>query len=63
MVLTREEVQSVIDGLDGPTRLAALLLYGAGLRLLEALRLRVKDVDFNRTTRSRCAPARAARTA
>jgi integron integrase len=47
-VLTREEVQAVIDGLDGPTRLLALLLYGAGLRLLEALRLRVKDVDFNR---------------
>jgi site-specific recombinase XerD len=47
-VLTREEVQAVIDGLDGPTRLLALLLYRAGLRLLEALRLRVKDVDFNR---------------
>jgi integrase len=47
-VLTREEVQAVIDGLDGTTRLLALLLYGAGLRLLEALRLRVKDVDFNR---------------
>jgi integrase len=48
VVLTRGEVQAVIDGLDGPTRLLALLLYGAGLRLLEALRLRVKDVDFNR---------------
>ena len=48
VVLTREEVQAVIGGLDGPTRLAALLLYGAGLRLLEAMRLRVKDVDFNR---------------
>ncbi len=48
VVLTREEVQSVLDALDGATRLAALLLYGAGLRLLEALRLRVKDVDFAR---------------
>jgi len=48
VVLTREEAQAVIDALDGPTRLLALLLYGAGLRLLEALRLRVKDVDFNR---------------
>ena len=48
VVLTREEVQAVIDGLDGPTRLLALLLYGAGLRLLEVLRLRVKDVDFGR---------------
>ena len=47
-MLTREEVQAVIDALDGPTRLPALLLYGAGLRLLEALRLRVKDVDFGR---------------
>ena len=48
VVLTRDEVQAVIDGLDGPPRLVALLLYGAGLRLLEALRLRVKDVDFAR---------------
>src|SRR6266850_1973043 len=48
VVLTRAEVQVVIDALDGPTRLPALLLYGAGLRLLEALRLRVKDVDFGR---------------
>jgi integron integrase len=48
VVLTREEVQAVIDALDGPTRLPALLRYGAGLRLLEALRLRVKDVDFGR---------------
>jgi integron integrase len=48
VVLTREEVQAVLDALDGPPRLVALLLYGAGLRLLEALRLRVKDVDFGR---------------
>jgi integrase len=48
VVLTREEVRQVIAAMDGPPRLAALLLYGAGLRLLEALRLRVKDVDFQR---------------
>src|SRR5260370_14383820 len=48
VVLTREEVRTVIAGLDGPTWLLALLLYGAGLRLLEAAQLRVKDVDFER---------------
>lgn len=48
VVLTRDEVRQVIAAMDGPPRLAALLLYGAGLRLLEALRLRVKDVDFQR---------------
>ena len=48
VVLTREEVRQVLAAMDGPPRLAALLLYGAGLRLLEALRLRVKDVDFQR---------------
>ncbi|MCL4810034.1 MAG: integron integrase [Thermoanaerobaculia bacterium] len=45
-VLTREEVYRVLSRLDGPQKIAATLLYGAGLRLLEALRLRVKDVDF-----------------
>jgi integron integrase len=48
VVLTREEVRTVIAGLEGPIRLLALLLYGAGLRLLEAACLRVKDVDFER---------------
>jgi integrase len=46
VVLTREEVHAVIDGLDGPTRLLGLLLYSAGLRLLEALLQRVRNVDF-----------------
>ncbi len=49
VVLTRDEVRTVLAALDGPTRLLALLLYGAGLRLLEAARLRVKDVDFERS--------------
>ena len=46
LVLTRAEVQEVLSRLHGPQRLAAMLLYGAGLRLLECLQLRVKDVDF-----------------
>lgn len=44
-VLTRAEVRTVLDGLHGTPRIVALLLYGGGLRLLEALQLRVKDVD------------------
>ena len=46
VVLTRDEVRAVLQRLDGAPRLMALLLYGAGLRLLECCRLRVKDVDF-----------------
>ena len=48
VVLTREEVQKVLVALQGTHWLVASLLYGAGLRILEALRLRVKDVDFSR---------------
>ncbi len=48
VVLTREEARRVLAELDGPHRTVGLLLYGAGLRLLEALRLRVKDLDFDR---------------
>jgi integron integrase len=46
VVLTREEVRGLLDRLDGAHRLMAGLLYGSGLRLMECLRLRVKDVDF-----------------
>lgn len=46
VVLTREEVKSVLSGLSGAPWLMAMLLYGAGLRLLECCRLRVKDIDF-----------------
>src|SRR5438552_3063180 len=45
VVLTRQEVQRVIAELRGVYRLIALLQYGAGLRLLECLQLRVKDLD------------------
>jgi integron integrase len=46
VVLTREEVRTVLAQLDGEPRLLASLMYGAGLRLSECLRLRVQDVDF-----------------
>ena len=46
VVLTREEVAQILALLDSTPRLMATLLYGAGLRLLECCRLRVKDVDF-----------------
>jgi len=45
-VMTRSEVAAVIDGLDGVPKLAARLLYGAGLRIEECLALRVKDIGF-----------------
>jgi integron integrase len=48
VVLTRGEVRRVLDQLDGTYRLMGELMYGAGLRLLECLRLRVKDLDFER---------------
>jgi integrase len=47
-VLSREEVRSVLAQMRGATRLLAALLYGSGLRLMEACTLRVKDVDFAR---------------
>ena len=47
-VLTKEEVAALLRFVEGPTALLARLLYGTGVRLMEALRLRVKDVDFDR---------------
>ena len=46
VVLTRDEVRAVLDRLPGVCWLVGAVLYGTGMRLLEALRLRVKDVDF-----------------
>jgi integron integrase len=47
-VLTEEEVARVVGFLSGTNRLIVKLLYGTGLRVMECLRLRVKDVDFAR---------------
>ena len=47
VVLSREEVRAVLAQLDGPSWLMASLLYGSGLRLMECVRLRVKDIDFS----------------
>lgn len=46
VVLTRDEVHKIFGKLHGTPRLMAGLLYGSGLRLMECVRLRVKDVDF-----------------
>lgn len=48
LVLARDEVQAVLRRLRGVPGLMCSLMYGAGLRLLECCRLRVKDVDFHR---------------
>ncbi|MCW7551591.1 integron integrase [Endozoicomonas gorgoniicola] len=48
VVLSREEIRSVMSFLSGSTLLMVQLLYGSGLRLMEVLRLRIKDVDFDR---------------
>jgi integron integrase len=49
-VLTREEVLRIIDQLVGIHKLMVQLLYGSGLRLMECVRLRVKDIDFDYKT-------------
>jgi integron integrase len=46
IVMTRDEIAGVLRHLTDPYRLIALVLYGAGLRLAECLKLRVKDLDF-----------------
>ena len=47
-VLTRDEVAGLLAQMDGLPALLARLLYGTGMRLMEGMRLRVKDVDFDR---------------
>ena len=46
VVLTPEEAKQILNQMAAPWRLMALLLYGSGLRVMECLRLRIKDVDF-----------------
>jgi integron integrase len=46
VVLSKSEVRTVIDELHGEIRIIVILMYGAGLRLMECLQLRVKDLDF-----------------
>src|SRR5881628_4048727 len=48
IVLTRDEVRSLLRQLRGTPRLMAILMYGSGLRVLECARLRVQDIDFER---------------
>lgn len=47
-VLTKDEVAGLLAQMDGITALLARLLYGTGMRLMEGMRLRVKDVEFDR---------------
>jgi len=47
-VLTKDEVAGLLAHMDGVTALIARLLYGTGMRLMEGMRLRIRDVDFDR---------------
>lgn len=46
LVLERDEVQKILDQLNGEKKLMVSLLYGSGLRLMECLTLRIRDIDF-----------------
>jgi len=48
VVLSQGEVQRLLERMEGTAQLIGRLLYGTGMRLMEAMRLRVKDVDFDR---------------
>ena len=47
VVLTREEVKIILNNIQGVEQIVISLLYGTGMRLMEGLRLRVKDIDFS----------------
>ncbi len=46
-VLSKEEARSIISNMSPPYKLMAQILYGSGLRIMECLRLRIKDIDFD----------------
>jgi integrase len=48
VVLSREEVRIILEAMNGVTWLMASLIYGGGLRIDECLKLRIKDIDFDR---------------
>jgi site-specific recombinase XerD len=48
VVVTREEVATVRSLMDGTAQVVAKLLYGSGLRIMEAVRLRIKDIDYQK---------------
>ena len=48
VVMTREDVKAILNTLTGNKKIMATLMYGAGLRLMECLQLRVQDIDFSR---------------
>ena len=50
-VLSKREVKLILDKLSGQSKIIISLLYGAGLRLSECLRLRIKDIDFEQTVK------------
>lgn len=50
VVMTREETSKVIKMMEGTTQIAAKLMYGSGLRISEAIRLRVQDIDYKMKT-------------
>ena len=49
-VLSREEVAALLAHLEGTAQLIVMLLYGTGMRILECLRLRIQDIDFDLST-------------
>jgi len=48
VVLTKAEINRILDNMNGTYKLMAMIIYGSGLRLSECLRLRIKDIDFEK---------------